>query len=228
MSLPPVELHEGPRPFKTTVVRIPPCVNRDQPKPTSSALALHNQRSLLPPVTGSRSLPLAGAASKFLCRAERGNLRIARILHRLWPHELFDTEFAHSSRWNRELAVSDSRLTPAPRHSSKDLREHSTAPDIRTASALRRDSAHIGFSCGVDLCSEPSLLRSDVGLSQPLRNRGGIEATHAANPEMRHPSALCPGVEDTEYGGDHAWYRDLSTEQIRWLTPTPPMTAMIR
>ncbi len=26
---------------------------------------------------------------------------------------------------------------------------------------------------------------------------------------------------DTEYGGDHAWYRSLSTEQIRWLSPDP-------
>ncbi len=27
--------------------------------------------------------------------------------------------------------------------------------------------------------------------------------------------------QDTEYGGDHAWYRSLSTEQIRWLSPDP-------
>jgi RHS repeat-associated protein len=27
--------------------------------------------------------------------------------------------------------------------------------------------------------------------------------------------------QDTEYEGDHAWYRKLSTEQIRWLSPDP-------
>ena len=72
------------------------------------------------------------------------------------------------------------------------------------------------------------LLKHEGSLAATTDASGNVTGTNLLTPygQLMASSTSDPYVyaglyQDTEYSGDAAWYRDLSTRQARWLTPDP-------
>ncbi len=72
------------------------------------------------------------------------------------------------------------------------------------------------------------LLNHEGSLAATTDGSGNLTGTNLMTPygQLMASSTTDPYVyaglyQDTEYSGDAAWYRDLSTRQARWLTPDP-------
>ena len=72
------------------------------------------------------------------------------------------------------------------------------------------------------------LLDHEGSLVATTDNSGNVTGTNLLTPygqlltsSTNDPYLYAGLYQDTEYGGDEAWYRNYSTEQSRWLTPDP-------
>ncbi|MHB1675082.1 MAG: hypothetical protein ACYCSP_12625 [Acidobacteriaceae bacterium] len=76
------------------------------------------------------------------------------------------------------------------------------------------------------------LLDHEGSLVATTDNSGNVTGTNLTMPygetlssNTSDPYSYTRLYQDTEYGGDDAWYRNYSTEQSHWLTPAPTTAA---